>query len=102
MKKLMMAAMSMAVLSIVSCSKDLYDEGAVAEREAAEAAKSEANLLDEYKADFIKTYGEVKADQSWDFAIDNSTFYTGSQAATRAAGTRGWGSFWSFFGIFLR
>ena len=93
----MMAAMSMAVLSIVSCSKDLYDEGAVAEREAAEAAKSEANLLDEYKADFIKTYGEVKADQSWDFAIDNSTFYTGSQAATRAASTRGWGSFWSFW-----
>ena len=101
MKKLMMAAMSMAVLSIVSCSKDLYDEGAVAEREAAEAAKSEANLLDEYKADFIKTYGEVKADQSWDFAIDNSTFYTGSQAATRAAGTRGWGSFWSFFEYFF-
>jgi hypothetical protein len=97
MKKLMMAAMSMAVLSIVSCSKDLYDEGAVAEREAAEAAKSEANLLEEYKADFIKTYGEVKADQSWDFAIDNSTFYTGSQAATRAASTRGWGSFWSFW-----
>ena len=93
----MMAAMSMAVLSIVSCSKDLYDEGAVAEREAAEAAKSEANLLEEYKADFIKTYGEVKADQSWDFAIDNSTFYTGSQAATRAASTRGWGSFWSFW-----
>lgn len=101
MKKLMMAAMSMAVLSIVSCSKDLYDEGAVAEREAAEAAKSEANLLDEYKADFIKTYGEVKADQSWDFAIDNSTFYTGSQAATRAAGTRGLGSFWSFWEYFF-
>ena len=101
MKKLMMAAMSMAVLSIVSCSKDLYDEGAVAEREAAEAAKSEANLLEEYKADFIKTYGEVKADQSWDFAIDNSTFYTGSQAATRAAGTRGLGSFWSFWEYFF-
>lgn len=85
MKKLMMVAMSMAVLSIVSCSKDLYDEGAVAEREAAEAAKSEANLLDEYKADFIKTYGEVDPNQSWDFAPNSVAFYTGSQASTRAA-----------------
>ena len=88
MKKLMMAAMSMAVLSIVSCSKDLYDEGAVAEREAAEAAKSEANLLDEYKADFIKTYGEVDPNQSWDFAPNSVAFYTGSQASTRTASAK--------------
>ena len=104
MKKLTMIAMSMALLGAVSCSKsDLYDEGAVAEREAAEAAAKEAKLLEDYKADFIKTYGEVKADQPWDFAPNSVTFYTNSaaKARTRGAGTRGfgdiWGGIWDWF-----
>ena len=98
MRKLTMIAMSMALLGTVSCSKgDLYDEGAIAEREAAEAAAKEAKLLEDYKADFIQTYGEVKADQPWDFAPNSVAFYTNSsaKAATRGAGTRA--SVWDWF-----
>ena len=90
----MMIAMSVALLGTMSCTKDLYDENAVAEREAAKAVVNEEKLLEAYKADFVQTYGEVKPDQTWDFAPNNVSFQTGSRAATRgastAAGTRGW------------
>ena len=78
-KNFMMIAMSVALLGTMSCTKDLYDENAVAEREAAKAVVNEEKLLEAYKADF---------------APNNVSFQTGSRAATRgastAAGTRGW------------
>ena len=44
--KLMTFAMLMAMLGISSCSKtDLYDEGKIAEKEAAEAAAAQQKLL---------------------------------------------------------
>ena len=74
----MMIAMSVALLGTMSCTKDLYDENAVAEREAAKAVVNEEKLLEAYKADFVQTYGEVKPDQTWDFAPNNVSFQTGS------------------------
>ena len=72
--KLMTIAILMAMLGISSCSKtDLYDEGKIAEREAAEAAAKQQKLLAEYEANFIKTYGAVDPNQSWDFSTNTPT-----------------------------
>ena len=71
--KLMTFAMLMAMLGISSCSKtDLYDEGKIAEREA---AVRQAKLIDAYKANFIKTYGEIDPNQSWDFTTNYVEYY---------------------------
>lgn len=90
--KLMTFAMMMAMLGISSCSKtDLYDEGKIAEREAAEAAAEQAKLLDAYKTNFIKTYGEINPNQSWDFSTNDMTLHfdpVSSQVRTRSI-TRG-------------
>lgn len=86
--KFMTFAMMMAMLGITSCSKtDLYDEGQIAEREAAEAAARQAKLIEDYKAHFIKTYGEIDSNQSWDFSTNHATFYANaSSRATRGLG----------------
>ena len=86
--KFMTFAMMMAMLGISSCSKtDLYDEGQIAEREAAEAAARQAKLIEDYKAHFIKTYGEIDSNQSWDFSTNHATFYANaSSRATRGLG----------------
>ena len=69
--KLMTIAMMMAMLGISSCSKtDLYDEGKIAELEAAK----QAELIEAYKKNFIETYGEIKPTQSWDFS-SKDTYY---------------------------
>lgn len=85
--KFMTFAMMMAMLGITSCSKtDLYDEGKIAEMEAAEAAAAQQKLIAEYEANFIKTFGEVSPTQSWDFRTAYATFsYDGlSNVRTRA------------------
>ena len=81
-------AMLMAMLGISSCSKtDLYDEGKIAEKEAAEAAAEQEKFIAEYQANFINTYGEISPTQSWDFSSNDQYFnipsYT-QQARTRA------------------
>ena len=85
--KLMTFAMLMAMLGISSCSKtDLYDEGKVAEKEAAEAAAAQQKFIAEYEANFIKTYGAIDPNQSWDFSTGDE--YFGIPSSARAA-TRG-------------
>ncbi len=65
---------SLAVMSLAACSNnDLYDEGVVAANKTAEQQKS-------YENNFVKTYGAIAPNQSWDF----------SSAETRL-GTRGEG-----------
>ena len=85
--KIMTFAMMMAMLGISSCSKtDLYDEGKVAEKEAAEAAAAQQKFIAEYEANFIKTYGAIDPNQSWDFSTGDE--YFGIPSSARAA-TRG-------------
>lgn len=83
-------AMLMAMLGISSCSKtDLYDEGKIAEKEAAEAAVQHQKLVAEYEANFIKTYGAVDPNQSWDFSTDIPHFSlpgSATRAITRDGG----------------
>ena len=90
--KLMTFAMLMAMLGISSCSKtDLYDEGKVAEKEAADEAAKQAKLIEDYKANFVKTYGEINPNQSWDFSSNDMTIHfapVSSQVRTRSI-TRG-------------
>lgn len=81
--KILTIAMLLAVLGIVSCShNDLYDENKAAELDAAKQAK----LLEDYKANFIKTYGEIVPTQTWDFSTYNVTYFTSSPAKARAKG----------------
>ena len=83
--KFMTFAIMMAMLGVVSCSKtDLYDENAIDDLKAAEAAAKDAELIDKYKANFIKTYGAIDPNQSWDFSTNDEEFFTGSTTATRA------------------
>ena len=89
--KLMTFAMLMAMLGISSCSKtDLYDEGKIAEREAAEAAVEHQKVVAEYEANFVKTYGAIDPNQSWDFSTGITYFSfpnSTTEAVTRAAGS---------------
>lgn len=53
---------SLAVMSLAACSNnDLYDEGVVAANKTAEQQKS-------YESNFVKTYGAIAPNQSWDFS----------------------------------
>ncbi|MBE6259167.1 MAG: hypothetical protein E7103_14640 [Prevotella sp.] len=52
---------SLAVMSLAACSNnDLYDEGVVAANKTAEKQKS-------YENNFVKKYGEIDPNQTWDF-----------------------------------
>ena len=90
--------MMMAVLGTISCSKDLYDEGKAEELKQAEFAAKEAQLVDQYKANFEKKYGEIDPNQSWDFSTRDFTFCTGS-SQTR---TRGWEDIFDFLNWLTR
>ena len=82
--KLMTFAMLMAMLGISSCSKtDLYDEGKIAEKEAAEAAAEHQKVVAEYEANFVKTFGAIDSNQSWDFST-GITYFSLPNSATRA------------------
>ena len=86
-----MMALFVATLGIASCSKtDLYDEGAKqAYEEAKEQAQQEAQqekTTEEYENNFVKTYGEIDPNQSWDFSTGDEYFSlpsSSSKAATR-------------------
>ncbi len=85
-----MMALFVATLGIASCSKtDLYDEGAKqAYEEAKEQAQQEAQqekTTEEYENNFVKTYGEIDPNQSWDFSTGDEYFSlpSSSRAATR-------------------
>lgn len=84
--KVMTFAMLMALLGISSCSKtDLYDPNKVAELEAAKQEK----LAEEYGENFIKTYGEINPNQSWDYSNNDEYFVIPSSSAAPQAMTRG-------------
>lgn len=80
-------AILMVVMTMVSCQKEMYDEALIeANKAAAEKAKQEKNISD-YEDNFVKTYGEVDPDQSWDFSSEDVYFNIPSgKAQTR--GTR--------------
>ena len=86
-----MMALFVATLGIASCSKtDLYDAGAKqAYEEAKEQAQQEAQqekTTEEYENNFVKTYGEIDPNQSWDFSTGDEYFSipsSSSKAATR-------------------
>ena len=85
-----MMALFVATLGIASCSKtDLYDAGAKqAYEEAKEQAQQEAQqekTTEEYENNFVKTYGEIDPNQSWDFSTGDEYFSlpSSSRAATR-------------------
>lgn len=87
-----MMALFVATLGIASCSKtDLYDEGAKqAYEEAKEQAQQEAQqekTTEEYENNFVKTYGEIDPNQSWDFSTGDEYFSLPSSSSK--AGTRG-------------
>lgn len=80
MKKNFIIGMSMLVASVafVSCSKtDVFEEN---KKYAAEQEKSE------YRTNFVKMYGEVSPNQSWDFCVTPNY-----ETSTRAAGSLTWG-----------
>ena len=80
MKKISIVGMAMLVSSVafVSCSKtDMFEEN---KQYLAEQEKNE------YRTNFVQMYGEVAADQSWDFCTTSST-----QANTRAGESFSWG-----------
>ena len=74
MRKCFFYGLSLLVIGMtfVGCVKnDSFDESLV-----------EENLKNEYKASFIKKYGEINPNQSWDFTL--SMFDMETQASTRA------------------
>lgn len=80
MKKNVIIGMSMLVASVafVSCSKtDVFEEN---QKYVAEQEKSE------YRTNFVKMYGEVSPNQSWDFCVTPNY-----ETNTRAAGSLTWG-----------
>ena len=83
-----MMAAAMAVLGAVSCSKsDVFDPGQAEEiKKAQEEAKIEQTKTD-YENNFVKTYGEIDPNQSWDFSTGDE--YFGIPSSSSKAGTRG-------------
>lgn len=70
--------MLVASVAFVSCSKtDVFEEN---KKYAAEQEKSE------YRTNFVKMYGEVSPNQSWDFCVTPNY-----ETSTRAAGSLTWG-----------
>lgn len=61
---------SLAVMSLAACSNnDLYDEGVIAANKTAEQQKS-------YENNFVKTYGAIAPNQSWDFSTNQQRLGT--------------------------
>jgi len=81
MKRVFLAVTAMLSISaaFVSCGdKELFDQGAVEQANVLEAEK-------QYKENFVKRFGEVAPDQTWDFSQVNY------QMAEQTAQTRGIG-----------
>ena len=73
-----MTAMLSVSAAFVSCSdKEVFDQAAVEQAKVVEAEK-------QYKENFVKRFGEVASDQTWDFSQVN---YPMSEQTAR---TRGW------------
>ena len=75
---------SMAVMgaAFTSCSKDIaYDSEGIA-KEAAQKAKAE------YEVNFVKKYGQVDPNQSWDFSSMQPTYSLSSENSSSRAITR--------------
>ena len=73
----LMGSMAVMGIAFTSCSKDLsFDYDA-----------PDKKVVDEYEANFVKKYGEVNPNQTWDFATMRPTVSLG--ASVSAAPTRG-------------
>ncbi|MCQ2239785.1 MAG: hypothetical protein MJZ73_11210 [Bacteroidaceae bacterium] len=73
----MLAVAACAGMSVVSCTadKNFYDPSVV-----------EQNTKAEYEANFIKKFGTINPDQSWDMSANLVTFIAGDGMASRMAG----------------
>lgn len=73
----MLAVAAVAGMGVVSCTadKDLYNPEAV-----------EQNVKAEYEANFVKKFGAINPEQSWDMASAVITRFAGDGKATRVAG----------------
>ena len=91
MKKYLMSGIAVIAFAaaFTSCSKstDLYDQGAVDERNRQEQEKKDQqkveNVQATYEAAFKNTFGQPAAGQDWGFGDSNSA----TRALTRAVGT---------------
>jgi len=83
-----------AVALMASCAKssDLFDQGAVDAQKKADALAEVEQLKLTYAENFVKTYGEIDPNQSWDFTTgaklgaitrDGATQDNSSQGATQ-------------------
>lgn len=78
-KLFVMGSMSVMGLAFMSCSKDLsYDAEA-----AAEAAIQQQDAL--YTSNFIKRYGPIDPNQSWDFSTGVTTYSAASSSSSTRA-----------------
>lgn len=78
-KLFVMGSMSVMGLAFMSCSKDLsYDAEA-----AAEAAIQQQDAL--YTSNFIKRYGKIDSNQSWDFSSSTPTYSASSSGSSTRA-----------------
>ena len=74
---LLMGSMAIMGVAFVSCSSnlELFDEGAAAKKQDAD-----------YAANFVKRYGPIDPNQTWDFSTDTPTYSLfSSGSSTRAA-----------------
>ncbi len=80
---LKIVALTATVLGCAACSNttDLYDEGLVNENKTAQK-------VDEYKANFIKKYGNIDPNQSWDFSNGEEHYVINSSESQAPAFTR--------------
>ena len=60
-KSLVIGCFAVIGMGFLSCSKDLYDSNAVNE-------KQNEKQKNDYATNFVKRYGEIDPNQTWDFA----------------------------------
>jgi hypothetical protein len=83
-KSLVIGCFAVIGMGFMSCSKDLYDSNAVNE-------KQNEKQKNDYATNFVKRYGEIDPNQTWDFATmaPISGLPSTGNVSTRAAGDGG-------------
>ena len=83
-KSLVIGCFAVIGMGFMSCSKDLYDSNAVNE-------KQNEKQKNDYATNFVKRYGEIDPNQTWDFATmaPISGLPSTGNVNTRAAGDGG-------------
>ena len=86
-KSLVIGCFAVIGMGFMSCSKDLYDSNAVNE-------KQNEKQKNDYATNFVKRYGEIDPNQTWDFAtmapisgLPSTTLLTGCTLNSRLVQT---------------